>query len=56
MIPPIIEATHGLALPRTEAPTSHRAGRDWAFDALTWCTLRLGGIGPIRRARMTSLT
>ncbi len=29
---------------------SRRPGRDWAFDALTWWALRLGRVGPARRA------
>ncbi len=50
MIPPIVESTNALTLPHPEASGSREPGRDWAFDVLTWCTLKLGGIGPIRRA------
>jgi radical SAM protein with 4Fe4S-binding SPASM domain len=41
---------------RPEAPEGAGAAarpphvHDWAFDALSWCALRLGGIGPVRRA------
>ena len=38
------------ALPDAESTVRHPATRDRAFDALTWLTLRLGRIGPVRRA------
>jgi MoaA/NifB/PqqE/SkfB family radical SAM enzyme len=43
--PPGAEARLGV-----EAAIPPAARGDWAFDALTWCALRLGRIGPLRRA------
>jgi MoaA/NifB/PqqE/SkfB family radical SAM enzyme len=46
----IVESARPDALPEGEAAVLHPPAPDWAFDALTWCALRLGRVGPIRRA------
>jgi MoaA/NifB/PqqE/SkfB family radical SAM enzyme len=33
-----------------DKPARTEPARDWAFDALTWSALRLGHVGPLRRA------
>ena len=46
----IVESARPEALPEAEATVLRPPARDWAFDALTWCALRLGRVGPVRRA------
>jgi len=46
----VVESARPEAVPEAGAAGRRGPTRDRAFDALTWFTLRLGRVGPVRRA------